>query len=53
MPGDYSELLNPDKALIFRITRRENVPWIYRVLFQLAAQDGNRQSHLCQAAARF
>ena len=28
MPGDYSELLNPDKALIFRITRRENVPWI-------------------------
>ena len=28
MPGDYSELLNPDKALIFRITHRENAPWI-------------------------
>lgn len=28
MPGDHSELLNPDKALIFRITHQENVPWI-------------------------
>lgn len=28
MAGDYSELLNPDKALIFRITHRDNVPWI-------------------------
>jgi hypothetical protein len=26
--GDYSELLNPDKALIFRITHRHNVPWV-------------------------
>ncbi len=28
MPGQYAELLNPDKALVFRITHRENVPWI-------------------------
>ena len=28
MPWDHSTLLNPDKALIFRITHRENVPWI-------------------------
>ena len=25
---DYSKELNPDKALIFRITHRDNVPWI-------------------------
>ena len=28
MPGQHSDLLNPDKALIFRITHRDNVPWI-------------------------
>jgi hypothetical protein len=28
MPGDYSNLLHPEKALIFRITHRDNVPWI-------------------------
>ncbi|MGA2116662.1 MAG: DUF4433 domain-containing protein [Bryobacteraceae bacterium] len=28
MPGDYSNLLNPEKALIFRITHRDNVHWI-------------------------
>ena len=28
MAGNYSELLNPEKALIFRITHRDNVPWI-------------------------
>ena len=28
MPGDYTDLLNPAKALIFRITHRDNVPWI-------------------------
>lgn len=28
MPGEYSDLLNPAKALIFRITHRDNVPWI-------------------------
>ena len=26
--SDYSELLNPEKALIFRITHCDNVPWI-------------------------
>ena len=30
----------------------QNIPWIRRILFQLTAQDGNRQSHLCQTAAR-
>jgi hypothetical protein len=28
MPGKHAELLNPEKALIFRITHRDNVPWI-------------------------
>jgi hypothetical protein len=28
MPWDYSNLLNPEKARIFRITHRDNVPWI-------------------------
>jgi hypothetical protein len=28
VPGAYSDLLNPEKALIFRITHRDNVPWI-------------------------
>jgi len=28
MPGEYSDLLNPEKALIFRITHRDNLPWI-------------------------
>ena len=28
MPGNYSTLLNPEKALIFRITHQENVRWI-------------------------
>jgi hypothetical protein len=28
MPADQSDLLNQDKALIFRITHRDNVPWI-------------------------
>lgn len=26
--GTESELLNPDKALLFRITHRDNLPWI-------------------------
>ena len=28
MSGAYSDLINPDKALIFRITHRDNVSWI-------------------------
>ena len=28
MPYDYSSSLNPDKALIFRIVHRDNLPWI-------------------------
>ena len=28
MAGSHAELLNPEKALIFRITHRDNVPWI-------------------------
>ncbi len=28
MRADHSDLLNPEKALIFRITHRDNVPWI-------------------------
>lgn len=28
MAGDYSDLLNSERALIFRITHRDNVPWI-------------------------
>ncbi|MBL0555122.1 DUF4433 domain-containing protein [Aeromonas caviae] len=28
MPYDYSGTLNPDKALIFRIVHRDNLPWI-------------------------
>jgi hypothetical protein len=28
VPGNYADLLNPEKALIFRITHRDNVPWI-------------------------
>jgi hypothetical protein len=28
MPWDYSNLLNPERALIFRITHCDNVPWI-------------------------
>ena len=28
MSGAYSNLLNADKALIFRITHRDNVPWV-------------------------
>lgn len=28
MAGEYADLLNPEKALIFRITHRDNVPWI-------------------------
>jgi len=28
MPADYCSLLNADKALIFRITHRENVSWV-------------------------
>lgn len=30
MPGEYSNLLNPEKALIFRITHRDNVPWVLK-----------------------
>lgn len=28
MPYDYSRSLNPEKALIFRIVHRDNLPWI-------------------------
>ena len=28
MSWDYSKILNPEKARIFRITHRDNVPWI-------------------------
>ena len=28
MPGQHSDLLNPDHARIFRITHLDNVPWI-------------------------
>jgi ssDNA thymidine ADP-ribosyltransferase, DarT len=28
VPGQHADLLNPEKALIFRITHRDNVPWI-------------------------
>lgn len=28
MPDDYSSLLNPERALIFRIIHRANLPWV-------------------------
>lgn len=28
MPDNYAELLNPDRALIFRIIHRANLPWV-------------------------
>ncbi|HEY6347162.1 MAG TPA: DUF4433 domain-containing protein [Bryobacteraceae bacterium] len=40
MPRDYSDLLNPEKALIFRITHRDNVPWI--LANGLHAKNGTR-----------
>ena len=40
MPGGYSDLLNPGKALIFRITHRDNVPWI--LANGLHARNGGR-----------
>ena len=30
MSDDYSKLLNPDRALIFRVIHRANLPWVLR-----------------------